>query len=90
MVAVLKNGKIIRGGALEDCASGFLAEWFSPRLASLKTSTDFVERVQKGRKRNADQLHQWAIFGGQTVGATEDINAWTGYFELCLRFSTLP
>ncbi len=54
----------------------------------VQTSREFGELVELLERGTGSLLHQWVAFGGQSVGDTEDPERWSGYLELCLRFST--
>ncbi|MFO0552116.1 MAG: hypothetical protein U0271_27265 [Polyangiaceae bacterium] len=90
LVAILPNQTPTGIEEFVDVTPADVAEYLVQRVtAPVQTKKQFTDLSADYRRTAWMARHQWTIFGGQTVGDAEDVDDWTGYFELCLRFSKL-
>lgn len=89
LVAILPNEsptpiEALKFGNCTQMAERFLVTVTEP----IQTAKEFRELCERFRKEMWIGLHQWVVIGGQSVGDQEDPDEWSGYLELCLRFSS--
>lgn len=89
LVAILPNQSPTPIEALPFANNTEMVEHFLLTIKEpIQTARQFHELAERFRKSTWTGLHQWVVIGGQSIGDKEDPKEWSGYLELCLRFST--